>query len=87
MQQQNQKVYSVYMLQCSDDTYYVGSTNNLQRRLKQHNESKLGAHYTKIRRPVTLIYHESFDTLLVARRREIEIKKWPRERKNKLLNK
>lgn len=76
--------FSVYILQCCDETYYVGCTNNLQKRLRQHNTAKSGAHYTKIRRPVTLKYSESFPTLLEARRRENEIKKWRRPQKERL---
>lgn len=76
--------FFTYILRCSDDTYYVGCTNNLEKRLKQHNESKSGAHYTKIRRPVNLIYQEEFTTLLEARSREAEIKSWKRSEKEKL---
>lgn len=75
----------MYILECADKSYYVGSTNDLGKRLKQHNESKWGAHYTKIRRPVTLIYSEQFKTLLEARRREGEIKGWRREKKKQLM--
>jgi putative endonuclease len=73
--------YYVYILECADDTLYVGCTNNLERRLLQHNQSKGGAHYTKIRRPVVLKYSEMFATLAEARRREAEIKSWKREKK------
>ena len=76
--------YSVYILECSDKSYYIGCTNDLNRRLKQHNESKWGAHYTKIRRPVILKYSEQFETLPEARRREAEIKGWRREKKERL---
>lgn len=76
--------FSVYILQCSDSTYYVGCTNNSDKRLKEHNSSKKGAHYTKIRRPVKMVHKEEFTTLLEARRREAEIKSWRREEKEKL---
>lgn len=76
--------FYIYILECSDKSYYVGCTNNLETRLKQHNESKSGAHYTKTRRPVSLKYKEQFQTLLEARRREVEIKGWRREKKEKL---
>ena len=76
--------YFVYILECSDKSYYVGCTNNLEKRLKQHNQSKWGAHYTKIRRPVILKYSEQFETLLEARRRETEIKGWRKEKKESL---
>lgn len=79
--------YHVYILECADNTLYVGCTNNLEKRIIQHNESKSGAHYTKIRRPVTLRYAEIFTTLAEARKREAEIKRWPREKKLALLTK
>ena len=78
--------YYVYILQCFDNSLYVGCTNNLEKRIKQHNDSKWGAHYTKIRRPVTLKYSEEFSTLKEARRRESEIKGWRREKKINLMN-
>jgi len=77
-------IFSVYILKCSDLTYYVGCTNNLEKRLLEHNHFKKGAHYTKLRRPVVLKYSESFVTLLQARRREAEIKRWRRKRKETL---
>ena len=75
----------VYILECSDGSLYVGCTNDIQKRLKEHNESKCGAHYTKIRRPVTLKYQETFETLNEARRREFEIKRLKREKKLSLI--
>ncbi len=74
-----------YILECADGTYYVGCTNNLEKRLKEHNQSKSGAHYTKIRRPVVLKYVEEFETLLEARGREAEIKSWQRAKKEVLI--
>ena len=79
--------FFTYILQCADKTYYIGCTNNLEKRLKEHNQSKSGAHYTKIRRPVILKHSEKFDTLLKARSREAEIKRWRRERKESLWSK
>lgn len=78
--------YFVYILECADKSLYVGCTNNLERRLKQHNDLKCGAHYTKIRRPVVLKYSEIFTTLREARQRESEIKGWRREKKFALIN-
>jgi len=77
--------YFTYILECADKTLYVGCTNNLEKRLIQHNTSKSGAHYTKIRRPVILKHQERFKTLREARRREAEIKKWKREEKLSLI--
>ncbi|USN95093.1 MAG: GIY-YIG nuclease family protein [Candidatus Nomurabacteria bacterium] len=74
-------MYHVYILECKDGSFYVGSTNNLEKRIKEHNTSKNGAHYTKIRRPVILKYSETFETLKEARKRESEIKGWRREKK------
>ncbi len=76
----------VYILECADKSLYVGSTNNLEKRLKEHNNSKNGAHYTKIRRPVFLRYSETFSTLGEARKREVEVKKWPRNKKLALIS-
>ncbi|MES2470821.1 MAG: GIY-YIG nuclease family protein [Patescibacteria group bacterium] len=78
-------IYTVYILECSDKTFYIGSTNNLERRLVQHNTSKQGAHYTKIRRPVRLVYKESAENLSVARRREAELKRLKRDEKLRLI--
>ncbi|HEY4482641.1 MAG TPA: GIY-YIG nuclease family protein [Candidatus Paceibacterota bacterium] len=75
----------VYILECSDKTLYVGCTNDLAKRVKQHNSSKSGAHYTKIRRPVVLMYSEQFPTLGAARKREAEIKRWTRQKKMNLI--
>ena len=75
----------IYILECADTSLYVGSTNDLQKRLRQHNESKSGAHYTKIRRPVVLVYSEEFATLRESRCRESEIKSWDREKKLRLV--
>lgn len=77
--------YYVYILSCADDTLYVGSTNNLEKRVIQHNTAKAGAHYTKIRRPVTVAYSETVQTLSEALRREAEIKRWRREEKLALI--
>ncbi|MDP3015116.1 MAG: GIY-YIG nuclease family protein [bacterium] len=79
--------YFVYILECADRSLYVGYANNLEKRLKQHNDSKYGAHYTKIRRPVKLLYSEKFETLIETRRRETEIKGWRREKKLNLITK
>ncbi len=76
----------VYILECADKTLYVGSTNNLEKRLRQHNGAKAGAHYTKIRRPVILKYSERFRTLAKARAREAEIKRLTRKDKLNLIN-
>lgn len=78
--------FYTYILECSDKSLYVGCTNNLEKRVKEHNGCKCGAHYTKIRRPVVLRYSETFSTLAKARKREAEIKKWSRKNKLALIN-
>lgn len=78
--------YFTYILECADGSLYVGSTNDLDKRLRQHNNSKSGAHYTKIRRPVVLKYSEKLENLSEALKREAEIKKYKREDKLKLIN-
>ena len=79
------EVYFVYILKCADDTLYVGITNNLERRLKQHNGAKNGAHYTKIRRPVKIVYKEVLETLSLALKREYELKSLSRAKKLSLI--
>ena len=73
-----------YILRCADGTYYCGWPNNLDRRLKAHNEGK-GAKYTRSRRPVALVYYEAFSTKEEAMRREYEIKQLPRKKKEELI--
>ena len=74
----------VYILNCADQTLYVGCTNDLEKRLHQHNNLKSGAHYTKIRRPVSLVYSETFPNLKEARAREAEIKRMKKVEKIEL---
>lgn len=73
-----------YILKCSDNTYYTGWTNNLEKRLKDHNEGK-GAKYTKPRRPVVLAYYETFETKEEAMKREYAIKHMTRAEKEKII--
>ena len=79
------ETYYVYIVECRDGTFYCGSTNDLEKRLHQHNNLKSGAHYTKIRRPVKLAYSMPCSSYAVARKREAEIKKMSREEKLKLI--
>ena len=78
--------FTTYILNCKDNSLYVGATNNLEKRLKEHNHSKNGAHYTKIRRPVNLVYSEVYKTLKEARAREAEIKRYSRDKKLALIS-
>ena len=76
--------YFVYLLFCKDESFYCGSTANLQNRLKEHNNGE-GAIWTKKRLPVKLVYYESHGSVASARRREKQIKGWTREKKIKLI--
>jgi len=74
-------MHHTYILRCADDTLYVGSTNDLEKRIHNHNHAKSGAHYTKIRRPVVLVYSEAHRTLAKVRAREAELKRLTRAEK------
>jgi putative endonuclease len=63
-----------YILKCKDGTLYTGWTNDLDKRVKAHNEGR-GAKYTRSRTPVELVYYETFETKEEAQRREYAIKK------------
>ena len=79
-------MWFVYFLRCSDKSLYAGITTDLTRRLKEHNNSsKLGAKYTRVRRPVTMVYFESLDSRSSASRREYELKKLNKPQKEKLV--
>lgn len=77
-------MYYVYLLRCGDGTLYAGFTNDLARRLAAHNAGK-GAKYTRGRRPVELVYWESFSNKSSALRREYAIKRLPRGQKLALI--
>lgn len=72
----------VYMLLCSDSSLYTGITVDPERRLLEHNQdNKLGARYTRARRPVKLVYQESCTSRSAATKREAEIRKLTRQQK------
>lgn len=77
--------YFVYLLRCSDSSFYCGSTSDVGNRIKEHNAGE-AAVWTKKRRPVVLVYTESHRTLLGARRREAQIKGWSIKKKLNLVN-
>ena len=79
-----QNIY-VYILKCGDGTLYTGSTADLAKRLREHNELKSGAKYTRARRPVAFVYQEKCETLARAREREAEIKRMTRREKLALI--
>ena len=73
-----------YIVRCSDGSLYTGWTNDLEKRIRAHNEGK-GAKYTKSRRPVELVYYEAFEKKEEAMSREWVIKHMSREEKRGLL--
>ena len=78
--------YFTYILQCNDDTLYTGITTDVERRVEEHNSSSKGAKYTKVRRPVTLVYTEELADRSSACKREYAIKQLSRDEKKVLIN-
>ena len=76
--------WCVYILRCSDGSLYAGSTNDLEARLRRHNDGR-GAKYTAGRRPVEIAYAEECPSRSAAQSREAVIKRWPRTRKEALI--
>lgn len=76
--------YFVYILRCSDDSYYIGYTNNLEKRVIKHNNGK-AAKYTRGRRPVTVVYSERHNSKNSAMLREFHLKKLSRTAKEALI--
>jgi len=76
--------FFVYIVRCSDNSLYTGITNDLEQRIKVHNEGR-GAKYTSTRRPVVLVYEEQCSSRSSALKREIQIKGWTKSRKEALI--
>ena len=74
-----------YIVECADGSYYCGYTNNLEKRIATHNCGK-GAKYTRARLPVTLVYHEEFDSKEEAMSREWHLKQLSHDQKKKLIS-
>lgn len=84
----NFDMYYFYIVRCSDNSLYCGQTNNLERRITQHNSnSSKSAKYIRAKKPVELVYFEKYSTLQEAMRRECEIKKWTKIKKEDLVKK
>ena len=75
----------VYILECNDKTLYTGITNNLDKRIEQHNSGTDGAKYTRARRPVKCVYNEKQKGRSAATKRELTIKKLSRVEKLTLI--
>ncbi|MFH0732846.1 MAG: GIY-YIG nuclease family protein [Candidatus Omnitrophota bacterium] len=73
-----------YIARCNDGSLYSGATKNVEARINRHNQGK-GGKYTRGRKPITLVYKEEFSSLLLARRRESEVKSWGRKKKEELI--
>ncbi|MFH1112091.1 MAG: GIY-YIG nuclease family protein [Patescibacteria group bacterium] len=76
--------YFVYLARCNDNSLYTGSCTDIKTREIKHNKGE-GTKYTKQRRPIKIVYFEKFDSLIEARRREVQIKRWTRTKKENLV--
>ncbi len=76
--------YFVYIVQCSDGSYYIGSTKNIEQRLLTHRKGR-GARYTALRLPIVLVHTESFSSQTKAMHRESQLKKWSHAKKHALI--
>ena len=74
----------MYILKCCDDSYYTGSTKDLESRLQQHQDGE-GANYTSKRLPVELVYFEEYDRIDTAFYREKQVQGWSRKKKEVLI--
>lgn len=79
------KKWYVYIVRCVDNTLYTGVTTDVEKRVKEHNTSKRGAKYTKTRRPVKLVYLETYESRSEAQSREYRIKQLSKQQKNSLI--
>lgn len=78
-------MYYLYILRCADNSLYCGQTKDLRRRIIEHNSDDSKSKYTRSRRPAKLIYFEKYKTLTEVLKREFEIKKMTKIKKEKLL--
>jgi len=74
----------MYILRCSDNTYYTGAAVDLEARIRQHNAGR-GARYTRGRRPAALVYTEEFASMSEAMKREKAVKRMSRRAKERLI--
>ncbi len=80
------EIYYVYILECSDDTYYTGITSNIEKRITEHQSGKHKDSYTYSRRPIKLVFHAEFTNVELAIDTEKQIKKWSKVKKRALIN-
>ena len=81
-----ERKWFVYILNCADGTFYTGITNDLDRRIKAHNAGT-ASKYTRVRRPVSIVYSEEVETKGDALRRELQIKRLTRSEKMAIIMK
>ncbi|MCH8157390.1 MAG: GIY-YIG nuclease family protein [Nitrospinae bacterium] len=79
------KKYFVYILKCSDNSYYTGVTNNVEKRVSEHQEGWIKECYTYNKRPVQLVFQEEFRLVDQAIQSEKQIKGWSRKKKEALI--
>ena len=79
------KTYYVYILKCSDGSYYTGVTNDVERRFYEHQQGLIKGCYTHNKRPLKLMYVEEFTDIMEAISREKQIKGWTRKKKEALI--
>lgn len=77
--------WRVYIVECADSSFYTGITTDIQRRIEEHNSDTGGARYTRMRRPVKLVFEQRFKNRSTASKRESEIKKLSRKQKASLI--
>lgn len=77
-------MYFTYILKCIDDSYYIGSTDNIENRLRDHNNGK-GADFTSKRRPCKLVWFSAYSVKSKALQKELELKKFSRKKKEALI--
>ena len=78
-------MWYVYIVRCNSDTLYTGITNDLEKRIFDHNNSKIWAKYTKSRRPVTLVWSQELEDKVSVMKLEYKIKRMTKEKKEKII--
>ena len=79
-------MYYFYIVRCFDNSLYSGQTNNLQKRIKEHNsDGPRSAKYLRAKKPTELVYFEEFETLQLAMKREWQVKRWKKVKKEELI--
>ena len=81
----NEQQWLVYIVECADKSFYTGITIDIQRRLREHNSDTKGARYTRMRRPVKLVFQQPFENRSQASKQEHSIKQLNRKQKAKLI--